>query len=201
MSNPIHTLAELFSELPGVGPRQGRRIVQYLLRSDTSFSKKLGNAIVSIGEHVKSCTQCFRYDDIQSGTLCGLCREEDRDSSLLVVVEKDVDVEGLESANVFRGFYFVLGALMPLATQRRNKVSPRTEALLLRLAKDSAITEVILAFATTAEGDFTARELKNTILQKFPKLKVSLPARGLSLGAEIEYADQETLRSAFLGRG
>lgn len=200
MANPIHTLADLFSELPGVGPRQARRIVQFLLRHERGFTKKLADGILSISEHVRACSSCFRFDDIRTGTLCGLCADGTRDASILLVVEKDIDVEGVEASDIFKGNYFVLGALMPLATQRKTKIAPRTEALLLRLMNDKNITEVILTFATTPEGDYTARELKKIILEKFSTLTVSLPARGLSLGAEIEYADQETLRSAFLGR-
>ena len=116
-----------------------------------------------------------------------------------MVVEKDVDLEGVEASGVYRGQYFVLGSLMPLARQRRSSSPIRTDALLRRLKSDVP-TEIILAFATTPEGDYTAHELKTKIAGEVSGAKVTILGRGLSLGAEIEYADQETLRSALQGR-
>jgi len=197
---PIQHLTDLFAELPGIGPRQARRIVQFLLRADKRFTQQLSEYIQTIHAHVRQCVRCFRYDEINSDSVCVLCADPNRQDSTLLVVEKDVDVEGIESAGSYTGHYFVLGALIPLSTNRKNKLAPRVSLLLERLAKSPAVNEVVLAFATTPEGDFTAQELKRTIKEKRPALTVSLLARGLSLGAEIEYADQETLRSALQGR-
>ncbi|MEK7613872.1 MAG: toprim domain-containing protein [Patescibacteria group bacterium] len=200
MTHPIQSLTDLFAELPGIGPRQARRIVQFILRSDKRFPQKLSEAMRELATHVKQCSSCFRFDDIHQGVLCSLCANSTRDTETLLVVEKDVDIEGIESSGAYKGYYFVLGALMPLRSNRKTASAPRLEALLKRLHDDQKVKEVILAFATTPEGDFTAKEIKNVLNEKQPALRVSLPARGLSLGAEIEYADQETLRSALSGR-
>jgi recombination protein RecR len=201
MPRSIQELTDLIAELPGVGPRQARRVVQYLLRADASFKKKLAERILTLNEGLSQCSVCFRFDEVNKDRACPLCADPGRDRSTVFVVEKDVDVEGIESASMYRGMYFVLGSLMPLTKQRRSALSPRVSELIAELKKRIAeVKEVVLAFATTPEGDYTARELKRTIAEAYPHLTVSFLGRGLSLGAEIEYADHETLRSAFQGR-
>lgn len=190
----------MLAEMPGIGPRQARRIVQFLLRADPAYKNKLSEHIIKITEKVAQCASCHRFDEVGAHGLCAVCNNPGRDRAFLTVVEKDVDIESIESASVYKGRYFVLGALMPLARQRKNAVSPRTKRLEERLSEDTAIKEVVLAFATTPEGDFTAQELKKILREANPALTVSMLGRGLSLGAEIEYADQETLRNAFQGR-
>jgi len=200
MSHPIQELSDLFADMPGVGPRQARRIVQFLLRSDARYKKQLSEGIQSIAEKISQCAQCFRFDEINAQKLCVLCANKERTSETLMVIEKDVDIESIEQSDVYRGAYFVLGGLIPLARQRKNTIAPRVDFLKKRLLHDKAIQEVVLAFATTPEGDNTAREIAALMREHFPTIKVSQLGRGLSLGAEIEYADQETIRNAFVGR-
>ena len=199
MPKSIQELTDLIAELPGLGPRQARRIVQYLLRANPGYKKKLTDGIGALSAHVIECERCHRFDEAASGKLCRICADSARDTGTLMVVEKDVDLEGVEASGVYRGQYFVLGSLMPLARQRRSASPIRTEALLRRL-KGETPDEIILAFATTPEGDFTAHELKTKIAGEVSGAKITILGRGLSLGAEIEYADQETLRSALQGR-
>jgi recombination protein RecR len=200
MPRSIEELTDLIAELPGIGPRQARRIVQYFLRADQTFKKKLADRLLTLNAGVSQCRMCFRFDEVDTHSECPLCADPGRDQSTVLVVEKDVDVEGIESAGMYRGMYFVLGSLMPLTKQRRSSLSPRILELLASLKKRPGLKEVVLAFATTPEGDYTARELKRNFAETYPDLKVSFLGRGLSLGAEIEYADHETLRSAFQGR-
>lgn len=199
MAHPIDEITELIARMPGIGPRQARRIVQFLLRSDAAYKQKLTGAIARISDHISQCTQCFRFDEVNTKQLCTLCADTQRDTSLLMVVEKDIDIESIEQAGIYNGYYFVLGGLIPLAKQRKSVIEPRTHLLEKRLG-GSGINEVILAFATTPEGDFTARELSALLKERIPQINTSMLGRGLSLGAEIEYADQDTLRSAFDGR-
>ena len=196
----IQKLTELLADMPGVGPRQARRIVHFLLRATPSFRNSLAESIRTLAENVAQCKACFRYDEVNNDGRCALCANKNREKSTLTVVEKDVDVEGIESVGFYTGAYFVLGSLIPLTEYRKRALAPRTQELFARLATDTAVTEVVLAFATTPEGDYTAQELKQMIREKKPDMRVSMLARGLSLGAEIEYADQETLRNAFRGR-
>lgn len=200
MSKAIDELVELVSEMPGIGPRQARRVVQFLLQKDTSYKNKLTKGIQDIEKHVTACKNCFKYDEVNPKGLCSLCANHGRSTTLLMIVEKDVDIESVENAGIYRGHYFVLASLMPLARQRKSTVAPRTTALFQRIKNEKDMQEVVLAFATTPEGDFTAKELAKLLKDEFPKIKISMLGRGLSLGAEIEYADQETLRNAFDGR-
>ena len=197
---PLDELISLVSEFPGIGPRQARRIVQFLLTRNPSFIEKLANLMREVKKSTVQCAECFRYTDAAVGGVCRICADHDRDPKLLMVVEKDIDIEGIESASTYRGRYFVLGGLMPM-TQRKNAPILRTKELMARIEKN-AVEEVILALSTTPEGDYTAQELITTLRKpELPRaLKVSILGRGLSVGAEIEYADAETLRNALRNR-
>jgi len=186
--------------MPGIGPRQARRIVQFLLRADARYRRDLLAGIGNITERVSQCGTCFKFDEVGRQKRCVLCDSSERDPTILMVVEKDVDIETVEQSGIYKGYYFVLGGLVPLARQRKASESPRIEFLKKRLHEDTRVKEVVLAFATTPEGDHTAQEIIGTLKKEFPRLTVSQLGRGLSLGAEIEYADQETLRNAFTGR-
>lgn len=195
----IHELSDLFATLPGIGPRQARRIVQYLLAREPRFREQLADTLKDIGAHVSQCTSCFRFDEASNLKLCRLCRDEARDPKTVMVVEKDVDIDGIESSEAYRGLYFVLGGLMSMGREKKNAPKPRTKELVSRIKKNG-VEEVIFALSTTPEGDYTARELAREIKTGHPNIRASLLGRGLSVGAEIEYADQETIRSALKNR-
>jgi recombination protein RecR len=114
------------------------------------------------------------------------------------VVEHDVDVDAIEASLTYKGYYFVLGGLMNLVKQRKAKVIRKDE--LKRRLNDLELKEVIFALATTPEGDFTAREIMRELESSLPNIRLTLLGRGLSIGAELEYADPETLRSALKNR-
>lgn len=196
---PIHELTEILSKLPGLGPRQARRVVQYLLSRDQAFRASLAGYISGLSQKTAQCTKCMRFDDPNAGGLCQTCADLSRDQSQLLVVEHDVDIEALEASLTYKGLYFVLGGLMNLVKQRKDKVI-RTAELLQRIKTDSEIQEVIFALSTTPEGDYTARELSKQVAGSKEGLRVTLLGRGLSVGAELEYADPETLRSALKNR-
>lgn len=195
--SPIQELTDLLAHLPGLGPRQARRVVQYLLAKDPEFRKKLSEMIGSMSAKAMQCARCYRYDDPANSGLCRICADSGRDATLLMVVEHDVDIEAVEASLTYKGYYFVLGGLMNLVKQRRDKVV-RTKELVKRI--DPEVKEVIFALSATPEGDFTARELIKELGTRNQALKTSLLGRGLSIGAELEYADPETLRSALKNR-
>ena len=211
----IEELTQLIAELPSIGPRQARRIVQYLLKKNGSFRKELSEKILELSNHVFQCPSCFRYAEGTGKGLCSLCKDSSRDQKTLMVVEKDVDIDGIEAANTYRGRYFVLGGLLPFGRQRKKTDTVRIKELLFRIQKNPSttlgsirdtslmtdgVTEIIFALATTPEGDYTASELTKEIKAKVPGISVTLLGRGLSVGAEIEYADQETIRNALKNR-
>ncbi|MBV9349456.1 MAG: recombination protein RecR [Patescibacteria group bacterium] len=195
----IEALTNLLTELPGFGPRQARRVTQYLLSKSPRYREELAGLIVEIAANAKQCPKCFRYDDLSKEGFCRICSDSSRDISLLMVVEKDVDIEGVESSGAYRGLYFVLGGLMPMTERKTSRTIRKTE-LMSRIGKN-AVAEIIFALSTTPEGDYTARELMREIREKMPALRTTLLGRGLSIGAEIEYADSETLRNALKNRG
>jgi len=199
MSRPIQEFADLLAQLPGIGPRQARRIVQHLLAKDQPYREQFGRFFETIGGHISPCTSCFRYDDIPKGGVCPVCADPKRESQTLIVVEKDVDIDGIENSGAYHGRYFVLGGLMAMARQRKNRAKPRTHKLIERIGKNG-IEEVILALSTTPEGDYTAHEILRELKANYARLKITLLGRGLSVGAEIEYADQETIRNALKNR-
>jgi len=198
---PIHELTEMLSRLPGLGPRQARRVVQYLLQHDQQFRHTLASLIESVSLKTAQCSLCMRFDDPAQNGLCSLCADGERDHGTLMVVEHDVDTDAVESSLTYSGFYFVLGGLMSM-TKLKKERPIRTAELWKRIERgiQSGLKEVIIALATTPEGDYTARELVKEIQSKFPTIKTTLLGRGLSVGAELEYADPETLRNALKNR-
>ncbi|MEN9390632.1 MAG: recombination protein RecR [Candidatus Parcubacteria bacterium] len=195
---PVHELTALLAHLPGLGPRQARRVVQYLLKKNQAFRNELSGLIAQLAEHTAECSLCHRYDDPHTSGTCAQCRSTSRDTSTLLVVEHDVDIDAVEASGAYAGRYFVLGGLMPL-TERRRSHAAHAEHLVTR-AKTEPIVEVVFALATTPEGDYTARELSKKLTEVNKNIKTTLLGRGLSVGAEVEYADPETLRNALKSR-
>ncbi len=195
--SPINELTDLLANLPGLGPRQARRVVQYLLAKDQTFRAHLSEMIRTMHAQTMQCTRCYQFDDPRETRLCHMCADPQRDASLLMVVEHDVDIDAIEASLTYKGYYFVLGGLMNLVKQRKDKII-RTKELQLRIG--SEVKEVIFALAATPEGDFTAKEVSVELRAMNNELKTTLLGRGLSIGAELEYADPETLRSALKNR-
>ncbi len=198
---PIHELTEILARLPGLGPRQARRVVQFLLTRDQNFRSTLAELIRDVGTRVFQCSQCFRYDDRSTNNLCTTCADESRLQSQLMVVEHDVDIDAIEASLMYRGKYFVLGGHLSMGGTRAKRTEPRIAELNASLSTyNAAATEVIFALSTTPEGDYTAAEVGKKLRTAKPELKTSMLGRGLSVGAEIEYADPETVRNALINR-
>lgn len=207
--NPIDTLTVLFERFPGIGPRQARRFVQYLLAEQPALRLNLADAIRYLGAQTSQCKKCFRwFATEQTGKagpreLCSICRDSHRDRALLFVVEKDADIENVERSG-FRGLYFVLGGTIPLASEESEK-HIRLRELLKRIEADAAeskLKEVILGLSATTEGDHTRLILQEKLMPVSEGLafKVSSLGRGLSTGSELEYADPDTIQNALNSR-
>lgn len=190
----IETLTELFIQFPGIGPRQARRFVYFLLRSNDAYRKDLTQLILEISKEVQQCKTCFRFAMIRNDQ-CAICSDTNRSKNELMVVEKDTDVEALEKSDVYKGQYFVLGGTLKLTNSKKQHI--REKELLTRLKNDENIAEIVLALSATPDGEYTTDYLK----QKLPdSVRVTVLGRGLSTGSELEYADSETLRSALKNR-
>lgn len=196
--DPLELLSERFVKFPGIGPRQATRFVQFLLKSSPQYRRELANAILGLSA-TRRCQECMRFHTGEHER-CAICGDIARDASLIAVVASDTDLDALEKSGAYRGRYFVVGGTISLATERSRVL--REEELLTRLeaAQAEGLREVILAFPANPEGDYTAGVLRSVIAARLPSLTVSTLGRGLSTGSELEYADPDTLKSAFSGR-
>src|SRR3712207_1621850 len=190
---PVQSLIDELGRLPGIGPKSAQRIAFYLLKADVQDAKRLARAIEEAKERVSWCRRCF---NIAEGELCGFCRDERRDQQLVCVVEEPRDIIAVERTGEFPGRYHVLqGAISPIEGIGPEQL--RIKELLARIA-DEGVVEVILATNPNIEGEATAMYLAR--LLKPLGLRVTRIASGLTVGGDLEYADELTLGRALEGR-
>lgn len=206
----IEELAHALSRLPGIGPRQGKRFVFYLLAAPAEERAKLADLIASLGKDVHQCPECMRFHNGTTAAVCRYCSDRSRDDSVLMLVEKDQDLAAVERAGTYKGRYFVLGGVLTLT----GKGAIREKELLKRVEKgsgattadggspgaQSALREIVLALSATSEGEHTADHVRQLLAPYRDTVKLSALGRGLSTGSELEYSDAETLRAALAGR-
>ncbi len=197
----IQKLAEYFQKFPGIGPRQAKRFVHFLLTQEKSVLEDLSKRISELRGSVTQCKQCFRFYDADGyAEVCDICSSPNRDTHQLMVLEKDADLDAIEKSGAYTGRYFVLGGTVPLL---QTQASPlRTKELKKLLDTNAEITEIIIATGAHPEGEMTAQHVR-LFLQPFAahkKLRVSELGRGLSTGTELEYSDADTIKSALENR-
>lgn len=204
--NPIAKLAELFEHFPGIGPRQSKRFVYFLLTRDPSYLNELSRLIGELKAKSTVCIACFRFFPSSSPAqnICALCADPNRDIGTLLVVEKDVDLENIERSGVFSGSYFVLGGRVSILEKNPFERIRCNELLRSIETKIAARTlkEIALALSLTREGEYTMELLIKTLSPLCAQNKIKLTAlgRGLSTGIELEYSDAETLKNALHNR-
>ncbi|MGD0344648.1 MAG: recombination mediator RecR [Acidimicrobiales bacterium] len=190
---PIQDLVDELGRLPGIGPKSAQRIAFYLLRIPEEDALRLARAIVEVKERTVICSVCF---NIGLNELCSICADQRRDPSILCVVEDPRDVIAVEKANSFRGRYHVLGgALSPIEGMGTEQLHIRE---LLERVEHDHIAEVIVCTNPNLEGDATAMYLSRVL--KPLGVRVTRIASGLPVGADLEYADEQTLGRALDGR-
>lgn len=200
----INRLAQLFAQFPGIGGRQSKRFVYFLLKQPKAYINELASLILALEDAVSECRRCHRfYVNTDDGErICKICADPLRDHRMLLVVERDADLEAVEQSGTYSGMYFVLGGSLPIL-EKDPAAKIRIKELLALLTEDSSgIEEVILACAMNPEGDHTAEYVRNAISMagKRSGITVTSLGRGLSTGTELEYSDAETLRWAIEGR-
>ena len=195
LPEPIHNLIEAFSRLPGIGPKTASRLTFYLLRAPENLSSDLASALSLLKSGTGLCQRCFNITESERQE-CAICTNQERDPNVLCVVEEPLDVLALERTDGFHGRYHVLqGALSPI-----DGIGPedlKIRELLARLESED-IREVILATNPSLEGDATAMYLRQQLLPL--NIRITRLARGLPMGGDLEYADQNTLLRALAGR-
>ncbi|OHA81518.1 MAG: hypothetical protein A2675_03565 [Candidatus Yonathbacteria bacterium RIFCSPHIGHO2_01_FULL_51_10] len=202
----LQTLAEKFLKFPGVGPRQAKRFVYHLLSRGPAEISALEAALAALKKASAQCPHCFRfYPNTGSVALCPECSDKGRDPALMMAVERDTDLDAIRASDAYRGRFFVLGGSLPFLEQEPAKKIRIRELLteVERAAKEDGLREIILATSANAEGEHTALYISKTLesLLKKYDLQVTALGRGLSTGAELEYADKETLKNALKNRG
>lgn len=195
LPQPVQNLIDAFSRLPGVGPKTAARLAFYLLKDDGDIAQNLAEALQNLKAETGYCKQCHNIT-LAGQALCEVCTDDRRDESLICVVEEPSDVIAIERTAVYNGRYHVLlGVLSPIEGIGPEQI--KFQSLLERLQKEP-VREVIIATNPTMEGDATALYLQQRISPL--GIKVSRLARGLPVGGDIEYADQNTLQRALSGR-
>lgn len=200
----LEKLIKHFERFPGIGSRQARRFAFHLLTEQPAEVEELSTLIRDIKNTVAECPSCFRFFSRNgSGDLCSICSNEHRDRTRLAVVERDSDIDALERSRMYDGLYFVLGGTVPLLESDDIK-KLRGGALkhTVEARAQEGLTEIILGFSVNPDGENTARYVETLLrdLLVTHKISVSQLGRGLSTGSELEYADPETLKSAFENR-
>jgi recombination protein RecR len=201
--NGADRLSELFMRFPGIGPKQAKRFVYFLLREHSQYKEQLIKALEDLKFTGKQCERCFRFygDAHNTGkSLCDICASVGRDQSLLMVVEKELDLDAIEKTSSYNGLYFILGGLVPPLTDKPTEIIRIREltSLIHSLLASETIKEIIFALPVTDYGDNTQEYVQKTVKQivGIDKVKLSHLARGLSSGLEIEYVDKDTFTSA-----
>lgn len=189
LSNALEEL----SKLPGIGKKTALRLLLHLLRQDDGTVFALTNALATMKKEIKYCQICHNISDHD---ICEICSDERRDKSIVCVVENIKEVIAIENTMQFKGVYHILGGIIsPMDGIGPNDLNINS---LVERANDDTVKEVVLALSTTMEGDTT----NFYIFKKLERcmVDVTIIARGISIGDEIEYADEVTLGRSILNR-
>jgi recombination protein RecR len=195
LPEPVQNLINAFERLPGIGPKSASRLTFFLLRAPQDISQNLADALHALKESTTFCSRCFNITGA-GNELCEICSSATRDESKVCVVEEPLDVLALERTGGFMGHYHVLhGALSPIEGigPEDLKIKPLVER-----ARSGVIKELIIATNPSMEGDATALYLKQQMVNM--PMRMTRLARGLPMGGDLEYADQNTLLRALAGR-
>ena len=198
-SQLLTSAVDEFSKLPGVGRKTALRLVLPLLRQEPQRALMLGESIIKLRKEVKYCRCCHNISD---DDICNICSNPKRDGTVICIVENVKEVMMVESTHQFHGLYHVLGGLIsPL-----DNIGPQQlqiDSLVNRIQQsidfDNPVQEVLMALSTTYEGETTSLYIYHR-LKQFTGLRITTLARGVSVGDEIEYADEVTLGRSIVNR-
>ncbi len=203
-SKSIQKVIDLFSKFPTIGPRTATRFVFYLLRLPKEEIENLVSSILELKNKIKICKLCFKPFEtefssvkVSEDELCEICQNTRRDKTLLCIVANETDLMAIEKTKKYNGLYFILGGIV--STFKKSDVEKlRIKELEERIKNSETIQEIILAINPTTEGEATTLYLER-FLKPLGK-KITRLGRGLPVGGELEYADEETLSSALESR-
>ena len=192
-SKLVEEAVEQFSKLPGLGKKTALRFVLNILKMNKQEVSNFGNAFINLRNNINYCSNCHSISDLE---ICGICNNINRDDSIICVVEDIRDVMAIEKTNQFKGKYHVLGGVIsPIDAIGPSDLN--ISSLLDKIEKIN-VKELIMALSSTMEGDTTNFYIFKKIKNK--NIKMSVIARGISVGDELEYADEVTLGRSILNR-
>lgn len=194
MDRQLEELAQLFLKFPGIGRRQAARLAYFILTQPEHYVKSLAQTLLDARAHAHTCDRCMRIFE-GNGSRCSICGDDSRDQSTIVVVEKSQDIDSFTKTD-YRGLFFVLNGLIPIV-QKSTVAGTNAQLLVNRAQSDTALTEIILAFPLTPNGEHTDIAIREMLGSG---KKISSLGRGLSTGAELEYADTASLNASLKKR-
>lgn len=201
-SNSIDKLAEQFKRFPGIGERQARRFVYFLLHQHPAYISELTSLISGIKKNVTQCKSCYVFFPAEGGQFaeCKVCRDPETDKNTLMIVEKDADYDNIRGSHSYKGRYFILGGLVPIVEKEMAKLV-RINEMFKKIEKEQP-KEIVLALSLSPQGEHTDMYIRQTLSPLAEKygFKISSLGRGLSTGLELEYSDPETLKNALKNR-
>ena len=189
MGDELEKAIGLLAKLPGFGSRSARRAIMFLMKNKDTFFPTLLKSLNDVHEKIDTCSTCGNFDVKDP---CSICTNENRDTSLIIVVEDVSDLWALERAQVTRGRYHVLGGVLA-ALEGVRPENLHIDKLITR-AQDTRVKEILLAMNATVEGQSTAHYIMDKLAHA--DVQVSQLARGMPLGGELDYMDEGTLRTA-----
>ncbi len=200
----IEKLTEVFKEFPGIGERQAKRFVYFLMSKNPAYTENFSLLMKDLKKEIYQCNDCFRFFiNKNKSKICEICSNPNTDSETLMVVEKDSDLESVRKSRVYHGRYFVLGGLVPIV-EKNTKNMVRINELVDQIKTQAklGLKEIILAFSLNPQGDHTDFYVRNQIkeMTKTHDIKISSLGRGLSTGTELEYSDNDTIKNALKNR-
>ena len=193
MNNALDSLIRKMGRLPGLGPRSARRAVLFLLKNRERLMVPLAQELHDVASQIRTCANCGNLD---TGDICGLCRDDRRDQSRICVVEDVADLWAMERAAVYRGQYHVLGGTLS-ALDGRGPEELRIDRLIARVS-DNNVEETILALSATVDGQTTAHYIADRLAPL--GCDVTRLAHGVPVGGELDYLDDGTLAQALKAR-
>lgn len=196
LAKPVRKLIEAFQKLPGIGPKTAQRLTFYLLHVPQKQLDEFSKALANLKKNTVLCSICF---NVAEKDPCPICTDQNRDKSIICVVEQPLDLLALEKARSFKGVYHVLhGAISPLNNIGPDELHIREILDRVKEQESERVKEIILATNPNMEGEATAMYIAKLI--KPLGIKVTRLAHGLPVGADLEYADEVTLSRALEGR-
>lgn len=199
----IEKLTEIFKEFPGIGERQAKRFVYFLMSKNNAYVDNMLLLVKDLKKEITQCEKCFRFFIVKkhNENTCDICENPHTDQSTLLVIEKDSDLESVRKSRTYHGKYFVFGGLGPIV-EKNTKSVIRINELVNKIKKEKGLKEIILAFSLNPQGEHTDLYVRNQIknITEENNIKISSLGRGLSTGTELEYSDNETIKNALKNR-